>query len=153
MKVRRRHALAGAVVALIVTAPLHAQAPADTTLAGAVSTFFADSLLDRLTSGPIVWVRGGGAFDQAVAGSLRAHPRFHGPVRGFERTFWLWIPAVTGEGDEARVTLEFGQDNGKSEGITFYVERREYVFAREGTGWRFVRSRRISHLDGGSVRG
>ena len=155
MKARRRLAIAGALVALATAPSVHAQAPAaaDTTLAGAVATFFADSLLDRLTSGPILWERGGGPLDQAVARALLAHPKFHGPVRGYQRTFWLRIFETAAEGDQARVRLEFGRDNGRSEGITFYIEQWEYAFVRTDAGWRFVRSRFITRMHGGGVRG
>jgi hypothetical protein len=144
-------ALAGAVCT--AAPPLPAQAAADTTLAGAVATVLADSLLHRLADGPIIWRENTGSIDAAVASALRTHPKFRGPVRDPRRTMWTGISQVAERGDTTWVVVESGRDYGGSGELTFFVDERAYLFTRAGGGWRFVRSKFLRHLDGGSVRG
>jgi len=133
--------------------PLHAQAAPDTTLASAVATVLADSLLDRLTSGPLLWQPNTGWIDLAVANALRTHPKFRGPVRDPRHMLWVGIRHVEEHGDTARVIVESGQQYRDTGTFTFYVDSRAYLFIRAKEGWRFVRSRYLEHADGGFVRG
>jgi hypothetical protein len=144
--------IASALVALTAARPLPAQAAADTTLAGAVATVLADSLLDRLTDDPIIWRESSGPIDAPVAHALRTHPKFRGPVRDPRHTMWMGIQHVAEQDDTTWVVVQFGQDFGGS-GLTLYIEDRAYLFTRTGAGWRFVRSQFLRHADGGPVRG
>jgi hypothetical protein len=79
MKVRRRIVVACTFAALAAATPLRAQAPMDTTLARAVASVLADSLLDRVTRGPIVWRENSGPID---LGRERAADASQIPRRG-----------------------------------------------------------------------
>jgi len=149
----RLSALAGALCALYTAAPLCAQAGADTTLAGAVATVLADSLLDHLTSGPIVWRESSGPLSLEVGNALRTHRKLGGPVRDPRHALWLGVRQVTEQGDTAWVVVEFEQQYADTGSLTFFTEERAYLFARASEGWRFVRSQFIRHADGGPVRG
>jgi hypothetical protein len=146
-------AIATALAASAAARPLPAQAAADTTLAGAVATVLADSLLDRLTHGPIIWRESSGPIDAPVANALRTHPKFRGPVRDPRHTMWIGIHHVAEQGDTTWVVVQFGQDYGGSGFLTLFIEDRAYLFTRAGAGWRFVRSQFLRHADGGPVRG
>jgi|GEM_PF-2742202 hypothetical protein len=142
-----------ALFALTAARPVRAQAAADTTLAGAVATVLADSLLDRLTDGPIVWRESSGSIDDAVANALRTHPKLRGPVRDPRHMMWIGIQHVAEQGDTTWVVVQFGQDYGGSGFLTLFIEDRAYLFTRTGGRWRFVRSQFLRHADGGPVRG
>jgi len=142
-----------ALLALPMTRPLAAQAATDTTLAGAVATVLADSLLDRLTDGPIVWRESSGSIDAPVSEALRMHPKFRGPVRDPRHALWIGIPQVAEQGDTTWVVVKFGQEASDTGDFTFFIEERAYLFLREDKGWRFVRSQFLRHADGGTVRG
>lgn len=145
--------LAPVVCALAAARPLQAQAAADTTLAGAVATVLADSLLDRLSRDPIVWRESSGPIDAEVFEALRAHPKLRGPVRDPRHALWIGVRQVGEQGDTTWVVVEFGQHYRDTGFLTFFVEERAYLFLREEKGWRFVRSQFIRHSDGGPVRG
>jgi len=138
---------------LAAARPLAAQAAADTTLAGAVATVLADSLLGRLTDGPIIWRESSGSIDAAVSEVLRMHPKFRGPVRDPRHTPWIEVRQVAEQGDTTRVVVEFGQQYRDTGFLTFFTEERAYLFLREEKGWRLVRSQFLRHADGGPVRG
>lgn len=113
----------------------------------------ADSLLDRLTDGPILWQESSGSIDAPVANALRLHPKFRGPVRDPRHTMWMGIHHVAEEGDTTWVVVQFGQDYARTGFLTLFIEERAYLFTRADAGWRFVRSRFLRHADGGAVRG
>jgi hypothetical protein len=146
-------ALAGVLLALAAARPLRSQAAADTTLAGAVAAVLADSLLDHLTRGPIVWRESSGSIDEPVANALRTHPKFRGPVRDPRHALWIGIRQVAEQGDTTWVVVEFGQQYRDTGFLTLFIEERAYLFLREEKGWRFVRSQFLRHADGGPVRG
>lgn len=155
MRDRRRLAMAAAFVALVAGAPLRAQAPApsDTTLAGAVAAVLADSLLDRISDGPIVWRESSGPIDLEVANALRTHPRLRGAVRDPRHAVWMGIHHVAERGDTTCVVVQFGQRYRDTGFLTLFIEDRAYLFTRAAAGWRFVRSQFLRHADGGPVRG
>lgn len=153
MRHRRRLAIAGAFVALIAAPPLRAQAVADTTLAGAVATVLADSLLGRISNEPIIWREGSGPIDLEVATALRTHPRLRGPVRDPRHAVWMGIHHVAKQGDTTWVVVQFGQRYRDTGFLTLFIEDRAYLFTRAAAGWRFVRSQFLRHVDGGPVRG
>ena len=155
MKDRRRLAMASAVAAMAAASPLRAQAPAasDTTLAGAVATVLADSLLDRITHDPIIWRGDSGPIDLEVANALRTHPKLRGPVRDPRHAMQVGIQQVAEQGDTTWVLVQFEQQYSDTGDFTFFIEERAYLFTRAATGWRFARSEFVRHADGGPVRG
>lgn len=142
-----------AICALAMARPLRAQTPAaDPELARAVAAALADSMLSRGGGRhPRVWRPSALPLDSAVARALAGHPSFRGLVDG--RTIGMGIVGVTQQGDTARVEVEQEQDYGGDGPLTFWQERRMYVFVRAGAGWRFAGTEFIRHADGGPVRG
>jgi hypothetical protein len=118
-----------------------------------VARVFADSLLDRLTPGPIAWVEAPNLLNEGVARLLQGHPKFRSPIRDPAHTLWLHIRDAAEQRDTTWVVAEFGEDYGGTGPLTLYVEERAYLFTRDGTGWRFIGWRVIRHEDGGWVRG
>lgn len=110
------------VCTLAAARPLQAQAAGDTTLAGAVATVLADSLLDRLTRGPIVWRESSGPIDPEVFEALRTHPKLRGPVRDPRHALWIGVRQVGEQGDTTWVVVEFDRHYRDIGFLTFFIE-------------------------------
>lgn len=155
MVMTRAFVLLAAVATCAASArPLAAQEPADTTLARAVATVLSDSVLVRRASArPVVWDHAATPLDSAVARIVTRDARLNFRERGSVTSLHVGIPrAAVGDGG-AHVTVHEEQQYALAGDLTFYIEENDYVFERTGDGWRFVRRVRLSHADGGEVRG
>jgi hypothetical protein len=143
-------------LSLAAARPAAAQTQGDTIALGrAVASMLADSFfLPSRDLKPAVWERSRDPLDSTVAAILLADSaRLRLRTTGNSFAFHVSLDRVSFSSDTALVTIKAWQQLSRREGINGYIHETNYVFAREGTGWRFVRRERPRIYDTGSVRG
>jgi hypothetical protein len=146
----------GAVIlALGAARPARAQSQPDTAgLVRAVASIVADSVIPRVSKGPVYILTPATPFDSAIAAILRTAPGTVTFGTGRPRAYeWVGTRGYTVQGDTVSVLVEVGMTAPGSGPIDTYIEENLHLFVRDTGGWRYIRRQFVRGMDLGPVRG